>query len=290
MPDKKTVLITGCSAGGIGAAIAHSLAKRGHHIFATARNTSKISPELAALPNVTTLPLDVTSAASVAEAVGTIASVTQEKGARGLDILVNNAGFGYSMPLLDVDIQKAKELYDTNVWGALRTIQVFADLLIEKKGRIVNVSSVGAVVNTPWLGVYSSSKAALTSLSDILRLELAPFGVTVVTLMVGSVKSSFHANEPEVVLPSTSRYTVMRQTISDWATGTAAAYPKTQSPADFAESVVHDIVGSSKPAHVWKGPNAGTMKFLTRWLPTSIFDSMMSSALGLGHLVKSLQK
>ncbi|KAI9150480.1 NAD(P)-binding protein [Paramyrothecium foliicola] len=99
----KSILITGCSSGGIGAAIALHLAKRGHRIFATARTTSKIPEELSDLENVTGLSLDVTSTASVHEVVSTVPSSKQ-----GLDALINNAGAGYAMPILDLDVEKSK--------------------------------------------------------------------------------------------------------------------------------------------------------------------------------------
>lgn len=146
MPPLKSVLVTGCSAGGIGAAIALALAKEGHHVFATARNTPKIPQELSSLSNVTILPLDVTSKQSVVAA----AQAVTESG-HGLDVLVNNAGVGYVMPVLDWDIDKAQALYDTNVWGSIRTTQAFAELLIASRGRIVNMSSMGCIVNLPWL-------------------------------------------------------------------------------------------------------------------------------------------
>jgi NAD(P)-dependent dehydrogenase (short-subunit alcohol dehydrogenase family) len=146
---KKSILVTGCSAGGIGAAIALELARHGHHVYATARVTSKIPTELSALSNVTTLQLDVTLDASVREAAKAVANSTDST---GLDVLVNNAGYGYTTPVLDMDIAQAQRLHDTNLWGAVRTIQAFSDLLIASKGRIVNISSVGAVVNTPWIG------------------------------------------------------------------------------------------------------------------------------------------
>ncbi|KAK4236590.1 hypothetical protein C8A03DRAFT_35489 [Achaetomium macrosporum] len=280
---KKTILITGCSAGGIGAATALELAKQGHHVYATARNTSKIPAELSGLPNVTTLELDVASDASVSEAAKAVA----ENG-KGLDVLVNNAGYGYTMPLLDVDIAHAQRLHDTNLWGVLRCIQAFSDLLIASKGRIVNISSVGAVVNTPWIGTYASSKAALNSLSDTLRLELSPFGVTVVTVMVGTVTTPFHANEPEVVLPPKSRYAAIRDTINRWAKGEAG--PKGGSPEELAKSLVPDIVGKEKKAQVWKGANSGAVKFMSRWVPSSMMDGMMSNGQGLDELAKSLEK
>jgi NAD(P)-dependent dehydrogenase (short-subunit alcohol dehydrogenase family) len=146
MPEK-SILVTGCSAGGIGEALALALATRGHHVFATARNPAKVPEALSSLSNVTVLQLDVLSTDSAADA----ARAVSESG-RGLDILVNNAGCGYAQPVLDMDIAKAQRLFDTNVWGPIRMIQAFAGLLIASQGRIVNVSSVGAIVNTPWIG------------------------------------------------------------------------------------------------------------------------------------------
>jgi NAD(P)-dependent dehydrogenase (short-subunit alcohol dehydrogenase family) len=143
------ILITGCSAGGIGSALASSLASRGHHVFATLRNPSKISPELSSLSNVTVLALDVTDSSSIASAVESVAKVT---GGKGLDILVNNAGIGYTMPLVDTDIEEGKRLFDTNVWGALAMTKAFMDLLVQASGAVVNISSVGGEVNTPWHG------------------------------------------------------------------------------------------------------------------------------------------
>ena len=142
----KSILITGCSAGGIGASLALALAqKKDHHIFATARNISKIPKTLHGCSNVTVLALDVSSSSSVTE----VAKIVRESG-HGLDILINNAGLPFSMPLLDADIQDAQRVYDVNIWGVVRMIQAFADLIIERKGRIVNVGSVGGVLNIPW--------------------------------------------------------------------------------------------------------------------------------------------
>ncbi|GKZ72762.1 hypothetical protein AnigIFM50267_009141 [Aspergillus niger] len=128
----KTILITGCSAHGIGAALALTLARQGHFIFATARNTTKIPESLSALENVQVLPLDVTDSATIADAVRAV----RELG-RGLDILVNNAGTGYTMPLLEADLDRAKAVYEANVWGLLRLVQACSDLLVEAEGRII---------------------------------------------------------------------------------------------------------------------------------------------------------
>ena len=296
MAVQKTVLITGCSAGGIGAALALSLAKRGHRVFATARDPSKIPAELASLSVVHTLALDVTSAASVRAAAEAVGAITEETlGTKGLDVLVNNAGVGYVRPLLDVDVARAQQLFDTNLWGGLRVIQAFSDLLIARRGRIVNVSSVGAFVNTPWIGrginllflsflsflcvvyqthqspffsligVYSASKAAINALSDTLRAELTPFGVGVVTLMVGTVQTPFYAQQTDFDLPEGSRYAPARAEMVRWGTG--AAVTNACSVDAFAESVVDDIVGPAAGRHVWKGPNSSLIWFLSSFVP-----------------------
>ncbi|CAG8959750.1 hypothetical protein HYFRA_00001656 [Hymenoscyphus fraxineus] len=238
----KTVLITGCSGGGIGAGIAQELANQGHHVFATARDISKIPTELSSLSNVTTLRLDVTSQSSITEAAKIVTTVTERMGSAGLDVLVNNAGYGYSMPLLDVDIEKAKALYDTNVWGPVRMVQAFCDLLAANKGRVVMISSAGAAVNTPWIGAYCSSKAALTNISETMRLELAPLGISVITAMVGIVQTNFAQNvgSSDATLPSDSRYLVIKDFIFnpksiENSTGGAKI-------SDLAESLVGDIL------------------------------------------------
>ncbi|ROV95992.1 hypothetical protein VMCG_07958 [Cytospora schulzeri] len=284
MATEKTILITGCSENGIGAALAQALAlaPAGYTVFATARNPSKIPSTLTSLANVKVLTLDVTSASSVADAVKAV-----EVGGGGrLDVLVNNSGVGYTIPLLDVDVDKAKEVYDINLWGVVRMVQAFAGLLIKSKGRVVNVSSVGAVVNTPWIGVYSSSKAALNQFSDTLRLELSPFGVSVVTIMVGTVTTPFHANEPDVELPPSSYYSVIRETIQQWAKGEAGPN-KRGSAEDLAAELVDDIVGNAS-GQVWKGANSVAIKIVSRWVPAWILDGMMSTGQGIHELAKSL--
>ncbi|KAJ7132931.1 hypothetical protein C8R46DRAFT_1140003 [Mycena filopes] len=289
---KKTILVTGCSTGGIGAAIAYALASRGHTVFATARNPAKLPPELTSHANVTPLPLDVTSPRLPA------ALATAGTGTGGLDALVNNAGLGYTMPLLDVDIDRAIALYDTNVWGTLRTVQAFADLLVAARGRVVNISSVGAVVNTPWIGTYASSKAALTSLSDTLRIELAPLGVSVVTIMLGTVTTAFYANTTQTTttgntllrfeLPPTSRYTAIKDTIARWASGEAT--PRGAASADeIAASLVREIVGEGRSGQVWVGPYSTIMRIVSRWLPLSVLDKLMATGQGLNELSKMLK-
>jgi short-subunit dehydrogenase len=110
----------------------------------------------------------------------------------------------------------------------------------------------------------------LNNLSDTLRLELAPFNVSVVTIMVGTVGTAFHANEPDVVLPQLSRYRSIQDTINRWAKGLAG--PQGGSVEQFAESVAEDIVGNGN-AIVWRGANSSAVKFASSWLPWSLLVS-----------------
>ncbi|KAJ5557155.1 NAD(P)-binding protein, partial [Penicillium frequentans] len=258
MSSKKRILITGCSVNGIGAALALALARKGHHVFATARTLSKIPESLVSLSNVTSVQLDVTSSESVIEAV----RVVEDHGV-GLDVLINNAGIGYTMPLLDVDIEIAQRTYDANLWGVLRMSQAFAPLLLRSRGRIVTLSSIGGVTNTPWIGIYTSSKSAITTISETLRLELAPIGINVLTVMVGTVTTSFHSNEPEVSLPSSSIFLGVRDTIAQWASGQAG--PRGCPVQTFADSIVDDIMGKS--GMIWRGPNSTLLWFASKWMP-----------------------
>ncbi|KAI6754815.1 hypothetical protein HG530_012567 [Fusarium avenaceum] len=145
---KKTVLITGCSAGGLGYALAEEFHKRGFHVIATARDISKIGP-LKNEPDVETLPLDVTSPESVSSCLKEVQGRTDK-----LDVLVNNAGGALFSPLVHVDIDKAKALYDVNLWGALRVTQAFAPLLYNARGVLLNISSMAGAVPLAWQGKY----------------------------------------------------------------------------------------------------------------------------------------
>ena len=142
-----SVLITGCSAGGIGSALALAFQTRRLHVFATARSLSKMQ-HLSGIPNVTLVQLDVTDPASVATAVKSV----KETGNGKLKYLINNAGGGYVMPVLDTDIEKGKEMFEVNFWGPIRVANALSPMIIESTGTIVNISSGAAYINFPWTG------------------------------------------------------------------------------------------------------------------------------------------
>lgn len=188
---KRKVLITGCSDGGIGAALAVAFHEAGLHVYATARNPSKME-QLATL-GIETFTLDVQSEYSIAACVTKLST---------LDILVNYAGAQDLMPVVDVPIPEAKKQFDLNVWYHIAMIQAFLPLLLKScNGMIVNQTSVGAVTTQPFQTIYNSSKAAITMLSDSLRLELQPFGIT----KTGVVKTNLIKNLNESQQPSCRR-------------------------------------------------------------------------------------
>jgi len=158
------------------------LARRGHEVVATARR-----PEtLADLDVALKLALDVDSDESVRAAVAQAGEV---------DALVNNAGWSTHGPVEKVPLQEVRRMFETNFFGAARMIQAIAPKLrARKSGVIVNVSSMAGRVAAPLMGFYAASKFALEGLSEALYLELGHFGIRVVVIEPGFVKSSFRAN------------------------------------------------------------------------------------------------
>lgn len=145
----KTCLVTGCSEGGAGAALAEAFKDAGYHVFATARSPAKIPQALHQAPNVTILALDVSSSNSIAAAAEIVKSQTDGK----LDVLINNAGHGLNLPALDTPISQAKKLFDTNFFGVLEMVQVFSHMLVKSRGVIVNNASLGGVQPIPFISM-----------------------------------------------------------------------------------------------------------------------------------------
>ena len=152
-PHQPTVLLTGCSPGGIGHSMAAHFAALGYHVFATLREPSRLhSDALAALSNVEILELDVTAPATIARCREVVAL----RAGNRLDVLVNNAGVECNCPLLDTDLDEARRLFEVNVWGPLAVVQAFAPLLVAAQGTVFNQSSIDAELNMVWAGGYRS--------------------------------------------------------------------------------------------------------------------------------------
>lgn len=181
---QKTVLITGCSSG-IGRAAARAFNDEGWTVYATARNPADIETLGEAGCELATL--NVTDQSDVDRVVDRI---LDEEGA--IDALINNAGYGQFGPIEDVPTAKVHRQFDVNVYGPHRLIKaVLPGMRRERDGTIVNVSSVAGRVAFPGGGVYSGSKFAIEAMSDALRNEVSEYGIDVVVVEPGPVKTNF---------------------------------------------------------------------------------------------------
>ncbi|KAE8153660.1 hypothetical protein BDV25DRAFT_168443 [Aspergillus avenaceus] len=274
-----SVLITGCSVGGIGPALAEEFHCRGLHVFATARSREKMAP-LEKLSNATLLELDVTSPQSIAAAVEAVTAKTGGK----LDYLVNNSGQNIVRPILDTSVEEAKRLFDVNFWGAASMVQAFAPLVIAAKGMIVNLASVSAWYHGPWLSYYAASKAALVAYSDVLTLELKPFGVRVITVVAGTVQTNIFSNyagRPDSTLPPNSLYMGAAQDVQDWTDGKVVK--DAMSPDDFAKRVVGDVLGGGSGT-IWRGTGATVSRIVFSIFPSSLLMRFSFWYAGLGNV------
>jgi len=180
----RTVLVTGCSSG-IGRATAERLARSGWTVYATARRLDSISQ--LANAGCRLLELDVTDDESRRSAV---AKVESREGAVG--VLVNNAGYSLSGAVESVPLDEARQQFETNVFGLVRLCQlVLPGMRREGWGRIVNVSSMGGKLTFPGGGWYHGSKHAVEALSDALRFEVQGFGVDVIVVQPGLIRTGF---------------------------------------------------------------------------------------------------
>jgi len=200
----KTVLITGATAG-IGRHAALELVRRGHHVIATGRRENALEELRAEAKKISNggkldvLRLDVTKESDVREARASVDALTK---GRGVDVLVNNAGYGQMGPLETVSDADLRRQYETNVFGLMSVTRAFVPQMRERgEGRVVNIGSIGGRVTFPLMGAYNSTKYAVESLSDALRVELAPFGIDVSIVEPGPIRTEFNDRAMETIDP-----------------------------------------------------------------------------------------
>ncbi len=197
MSVQKIVLVTGASSG-IGRAAALSLARGGYWVFAGARRIAALEALRAELADagdvknggrITPLPLDMDDPKSIADAVAAIGAATD---GYGVDVLVNNAGFATAGALAELGDADLRAQFETNVFGLMSLTRALLPAMFERgAGRVINVSSVSGRIPAPMLGAYHASKYALEALSDALRMELQPFGIKVVIVEPGTIRTEF---------------------------------------------------------------------------------------------------
>lgn len=182
--NEKVVLITGASSG-IGKQCAHYLSEKGYKVYGTSRKA--VYPPKKTSDDITLINMDVTDEASIKKAIQFI----YEKEKR-IDVLINNAGWGISGAIEETTIADAQDLFNTNFFGIMRTIHNILPIMREQQsGSIINISSIGGVMGLPFQGLYSATKFAVEGLTEALRMEVKPFGISVVLVEPGDFKTSF---------------------------------------------------------------------------------------------------
>jgi NAD(P)-dependent dehydrogenase (short-subunit alcohol dehydrogenase family) len=180
----KVALVTGASSG-IGRETALELAERGFRIYGAARRIDRMAD--LAEEGVITMTLDVTDEDSMAVCVQ---AILEEEG--HIDVLVNNAGYGSYGAIEDVPLAEARNQLDVNLFGMARMTQlVLPSMRAHHFGKIVNISSMAGKVPTPFGGWYHATKFAVEGFSDCLRMELAPFGIDVIIIEPGAIKTAW---------------------------------------------------------------------------------------------------
>ncbi|HMJ11360.1 MAG TPA: SDR family oxidoreductase [Polyangiaceae bacterium] len=274
--EGQVVLVTGCSTG-IGRALARELAGRGHQTFASARQLGSIA-DLEG-HGIHTLELDVTSPASIDSAVGTLLSR-----AGRIDAVINNAGVNVFGPILETPLDAVRGLLETNVLGALAVAQaVFPHMAERRAGRIVNIGSIAGVLPTPFAAAYCASKSALHMLSEVMRMEVKPFGIDIVVVQPGGVKSNIASSGSRDIgryaAPS-SRY----QRAYNGIQRRANASQDNPMPAeDFAREVVAQAFAGTAPRIIRAGTGVEFLSLLAERAPDER-DALLSQTYDLTAL------
>ena len=265
--EKKVVLVTGVSSG-IGRASAQALADRGCTVFGSMRQLEHADP----VKGVKLVQLDVREQASIDDAV---ARVVAEAGR--IDALVNNAGQNLIGSVEETAISEIESLFDTNVFGMVRTIRaVLPYMRARRSGRIINVSSVLGFLPAPYMGAYSASKHAAEGLSESLDHELRQFGVRVTLVQPSFTNTSFKMNTQ-----------LARNAVSDYdrerslALGAIArASSNAPDAALVADTIVEAVLGKWKMRRAPAG-QASLLAKLRRYMPSGPVDASLRKTFGL---------
>jgi len=248
-PDARAVLVTGASTG-IGRRIAETLAENGYFVYAGARKQEDLDA-LDAMDNVTALRLDVTIQADIDAAVAAV-----RDGGRGLYGLVNNAGVAIGGPLIEVDEDELKWLFDVNVFGPYRITQAFAPLIIESQGRITTIGSISGILSGKFAGHYSMSKHAIEAYTDSLAAEMERFGVAVSVIEPGNYRSEITASA--FARMTSEDYAIGESLYADEFGSWSEQMPdrdRYKEPDEVAEAAMHALFGAEPKRRYMVVPN-----------------------------------
>jgi short-subunit dehydrogenase len=274
------ILISGCSSG-IGAATAAALVQAGHTVYATARQVESLASLEAAGCHL--LELDVTSEDSMIAAVKAVEEAHGQVGT-----LINNAGFGEYGPIEESDLTKVRTMFETNVFGLARLTQlVLPAMRKSRSGRIVNIGSMGGRITFPVGGFYHATKYAVEAISDALRVEVKPFGIDVILVEPGLIRSNFETRINESLeagaaaeLPDTA-YADLLSANEKSTTGSYANDFVATGPEAVAAVIVKALASSRPRSRYVVTPAAKAMINLRRFGGDRVWDATMRRRLGL---------
>lgn len=269
----RTAIVTGASSG-IGMATARALAADGATVYALARRVERMA-ELRA-DGIRPLSVDVTDDPSMTSAVDRIVEETGR-----LDVLVNNAGYGSYGAVEDVPISEARRQFEVNVFGLGRMIQLAVPQLRRQgAGTIVNISSMGGKIYTPFGGWYHATKFAVEGLSDALRLELAPFGVRVVVIEPGAIDTEWGgiAADSLVQRSGSGAYADRAVPLAQVFAASEAGPVRASRPELVARTIVRAVNSRHPRPRYAIGIGAKPSTYARRLLPDVVFDKGVSFA------------
>ncbi|MCO5399138.1 oxidoreductase [Ralstonia soli] len=267
MSNSQVVVITGVSSG-IGRATAAKFALRGYRVFGTVRNLARTQP----IAGVELVQMDVRDEASVQQGIEAIIAQAQR-----IDVLVNSAGVSLLGATEETSIAEAQTLFDTNVFGVLRTTRaVLPHMRAQRSGRIVNISSVLGFLPAPYMGLYSASKHAVEGMSETLDHEVRKFGIRVSLVEPSFTKTSLDANAPHAAA-TLSAYDAERRVVSQ---SIQKSIQKAPDPDGVASTIVDAALGAWKMRRTPKG-EASLLRKLRRFMPAGPVDANLRKAFGL---------
>jgi NAD(P)-dependent dehydrogenase (short-subunit alcohol dehydrogenase family) len=271
----KTALVTGASSG-IGEATARKLLDLGYIVYGAARRTDRLQRLTDA--GVRPLTMDVTDDQSLRTGVKSIIDATGR-----IDVLVNNAGYGSYGALEDVPLAEARRQFEVNVFGAVRLAQLLLPYMrAQGGGTIINVSSMGGKLYTPMGGWYHSTKFALEALSDCLRLEARPFGVNVVVVEPGGIRTEWAgiAAENLTKTSTTGPYTQQAEAMVTMLSSDTVTR-RSSPPSVVADTIARAITARRPKTRYTTGFGARPLLLMRRILPDRAFDALICRVSGV---------
>ena len=270
----RTALVTGASSG-IGEDTARKLQALGYVVYGAARRTDRLQALTA--DGIRPLTMDVTDDASMTAGVDRILEETGR-----IDVLVNNAGYGSHGAIEDVPIDEARRQFEVNVFGLARLTQLVSPhMRAQGSGTIINISSIGGRLTTPLGGWYHATKYAVEALSDALRMELRPFGIDVVVVEPGAIRTawwSIAADHLEATAEGSAYADQIRAVAG--AMRSESNQRRFSPPVAIARTIGKMVTARHPRTRYAVGFMAGPLIAARRILPDRAFDQLIGAAFG----------